>query len=237
VSVDRRFEARWLGRVPYERGLALQMDLFERRKRDECPDTLLLLEHDAVLTLGRGADASNVLASEEDLRARGVSLVPTTRGGDVTYHGPGQLVAYPIFDLRPDRCDVRRYVRDLVTVMARLCADFGVGAGPHSELIGAWVDLDAPLAPWPGPERAGRPAKIGAIGVKLSRWVTLHGFALNVRTRLEDFSMIVPCGIRQHPVCSLESLGVESLPGLAWFARRAVGHFEDVFESRCVQGP
>jgi lipoyl(octanoyl) transferase len=237
MSVDRRFVARWLGRVPYERGLALQLDLFERRKRGECPDTLLLLEHDPVLTLGRGADGANVLASEDELRARGVSLVSTNRGGDVTYHGPGQLVAYPIFDLRPDRCDVRRYVRDLVEVMSRLCADFGVGAGPHPAMIGAWVDLEAPRAPWPGPERAARPAKVGAIGVKLSRWVTLHGFALNVRTRLEDFSMIVPCGIRQHPVCSLESLGVDSLPGLPWFARRAAGHFEDVFESRCVEGP
>lgn len=217
--------------------MSLQLEHFERRKRGEGVDTLLLLEHDPVLTLGRSADRSNVLVSDEARAARGVELVSTTRGGDVTYHGPGQLVAYPIFDLRPDRCDVRRYVRDLVEVMVRLCADFGVRAGPHRSMIGAWVDLDAPGAPWPGDEHARRPAKIGAIGVKISRWVTMHGFALNVRTDLEDFRMIVPCGIAQHPVCSLASLGVEALPGLQWFARRAVGHFEDVFSARCVDGP
>jgi lipoyl(octanoyl) transferase len=121
--------------------------------------------------------------------------------------------------------------------MSRLCADFGVGSGAHRTMIGAWVDLDAPRGAWPGDEHAKRPAKIGAIGVKLSRWITMHGFALNVRTQLEDFDMIVPCGIKQHPVCSLESLGVEGLPGLQWFARRAASHFEDVFSARCVEGP
>ncbi len=237
VATTRTFAARWLGRVPYERAMNMQIELCERRKRGEGTDTLLLLEHDPVLTLGRSADGSNVIVSDDERAARGVELVSTTRGGDVTYHGPGQLVAYPIFDLRPDRCDVRKYVRDLVEVMSRLCGDFSIGAGAHHSMIGAWVDLEAPRAAWPGDELARRPAKIGAIGVKISRWVTQHGFALNVRTRLDDFSMIVPCGIKEHPVCSLESLGVEDLPGLQWFARRAVGHFEDVFGARCVDGP
>lgn len=237
MTTQRTFAARWLGRVPYERATALQLEHFERRKRGEGTDTLLLLEHDPVLTLGRSADGSNVVISDDERLARGVDLVSTTRGGDVTYHGPGQLVAYPIFDLRPDRCDVRKYVRDLVEVMSRLCADFGVGAGPHSNMIGAWVDLDAPRDTWPGDAAAKHPAKIGAIGVKISRWITMHGFALNVRTKLDDFAMIVPCGIAEHPVCSLESIGVSDAPGLAWFARRAVGHFEDVFSARCVDGP
>lgn len=233
----RKFAARWLGRIGYERAFEMQIELCERRKRGEGLDTLLLLEHDPVLTLGRSADGSNVIISDDERERRGVSLVSTTRGGDVTYHGPGQLVAYPIFDLRPDRCDVRKYVRDLVEVMSRLCWDFSVGAGPHRSLIGAWVDLDAPRERWPGDELAKRPAKIGAIGVKISKWVTQHGFALNVRTHLDDFAMIVPCGIKEHPVCSLESLGVEDLPGMQWFARRAVSHFEDVFAARCVDGP
>lgn len=237
---ERKFQARWLGRCPYERALALQLSLFEQRKADkpgEGIDTLLLLEHDPVLTIGRGGDHANVLLSPEELQARGVSLFETTRGGDVTYHGPGQLVAYPIFDLRPDRCDVRKYVRSLVDVMSLLCADYGVHAGAHRSMIGAWVDLSDPQRPWPGDENAISPAKIGAIGVKLSRWITMHGFALNVHTKLEDFSMIVPCGIKEKPVCSLATVSREPLPGLAWFARRAVGHFETVFNAECVEGP
>jgi lipoyl(octanoyl) transferase len=198
---------------------------------------LLLLEHDPVVTIGRSGDLGNVLQTPEQLSARGVSLVETNRGGDVTYHGPGQLVAYPIFDLRPDRCDVRKYVRSLVDIMSLLCADFGIGAGAHSSMIGAWVDLHAPQQPWPGEADAVRPAKIGAIGVKISRWVTMHGFALNIHTQLDDFSLIVPCGIKDKPVCSLASVSSAALPGVAWFARRAVSHFCTVFDAECVDGP
>jgi lipoyl(octanoyl) transferase len=169
-----------------------------------------------------------VLFSAEALRARGVDLVETERGGDVTYHGPGQLVAYPIFDLAPDRPDVRRYVRDLVRVMSLLCADHGLGVGPRDDLIGAWVDLDSPHQ-WPGQEHNRAPAKVGAIGVKISRWITMHGFALNASTDLVDFGLIVPCGIAQHPVTSLASLGVTPVPSVEALARRAVEHFETVF--------
>jgi lipoyl(octanoyl) transferase len=148
----------------------------------------------------------------------------------VTYHGPGQLVAYPIFSLEPDRCDVRRYVRDLVRVMALLCADHGLGAGGREKFIGAWVDLEQPAA-WPGDDRALRPAKVGAIGVKISRWVTMHGFALNATTALSDFAMIVPCGIAQHPVTSLEALGVTDVPSVRALAARAVTHFATIFDA------
>jgi lipoyl(octanoyl) transferase len=215
--------------VAYEDAHALQRDLVARRTAGEIPDTLLLLEHPAVLTMGRSAHAENLLASREFLASRGIDVVETERGGDVTYHGPGQLVAYPIFDLAPDRQDVRRYVKDLVRVMSLLCADLGVGAGGRDDLIGAWVDL-GDTARWPGAAEAKAPAKIGAIGVKISRWVTMHGFALNVSTALEDFALIVPCGIAQHPVTSLAALGARP-PSVEALAARAVAHFEAVFDA------
>jgi lipoyl(octanoyl) transferase len=224
----RTFTPVWMGRVGYRDAHALQQRLVERRTARAIGDALLLLEHDPVVTMGRSAKPEHVLWSEASLRARGVDLVETERGGDVTYHGPGQLVAYPVFDLAPDRPDVRRYVRDLVRVMALLAADHGVGAGPRDDLIGAWVDLASPHE-WPGQERNERPAKLGAIGVKISRWITMHGFALNASTSLEDFGLIVPCGIAQHPVASLASLGVTPVPSVEALARRAVTHFETVF--------
>lgn len=226
----RRFEARWLGRVDYAHTQALQHQLVEARQRGVVPDTLLLLEHPPTITLGRGAHAENLLSSREVLEANGLAVHESERGGDVTYHGPGQLVAYPIFDLGPDRKDVRRYVRDLVRVMSALCRDHGVGAGPHDKLIGAWVDLDNVPA-WPGQERARRLAKVGAIGVKISRWVTMHGFALNVSTDLGDYGLIVPCGIREHPVTSLQALGVRPAPTVEAVASRAVAHFAAVFDA------
>ena len=227
----RTFRPVWLGRRAYEPVHAMQQRLQERRVEGAVPDTLLLVEHEPVVTLGRAARSSNVVAPAGLLAARGVAVVETERGGDVTYHGPGQLVAYPIFSLEPDRCDVRRYVRDLVRVMSLLCADHGVGAGGREKFIGAWVDLDRPEA-WPGDEAATRPAKVGAIGVKISRWVTMHGLALNATTRLADFDLIVPCGIREYPVTSLEALGVREVPAVEALASRAVAHFEAVFGAR-----
>lgn len=231
----RTFEARWLGRVPYEPTHALQKTLMEQRVRGEIHDTLLLLEHEPVLTLGRGADEAHVLLSAEERALRGVSLVETGRGGDVTYHGPGQLVAYPIFDLKPDRCDVRRYVRDLAQVMARLAAVHGVSAGEFAGFIGLWADTENPRAPWSGPEGAARPGKLGAIGVRLSRWVTMHGFAFNASPDLAHFRWIVPCGIAQHPVCSLESLGVRPVPTVEALAQQAIAQVEQVFGATCTR--
>ncbi len=231
--------AYWLGRVEYGRALALQESLLRARIDKTVGDTLLLLEHDPVITLGRGASADNVLLGAAAREARGVGLYETGRGGDVTYHGPGQLVAYPVFDLRPDRCDVRRYVRDLAAVMMALCNDHGVGAGlmpPDPKYVGVWVDLEAP-ARWAPLEEGDlalphrRVAKVGAIGVRLSRWVTMHGFAFNVSTDLAGFSAIVPCGIKEYEVASLASLGVSPVPAVEDVARRAGEHFARVFDA------
>ena len=186
----RLLEVRRLGRVPYAEGLDLQGRLVAERQAGRIADTLLLLEHDPVFTLGRNARAEHVLFPEAELRARGFEVFETGRGGDVTYHGPGQVVGYPILDLAPDRCDVHRYVRDLEEVLIRTCLDYGVTAGRVAGMTGAWVGE----------------AKIGAIGVRIARWVTSHGFAFNVGGDLGAFGLIVPCGIRGRGVTSLERL-------------------------------
>ncbi len=237
MSADRRsFAAHWLGRVAYAEAHALQERLLAARVAGAIGDTLLLLEHPPVVTFGRSAKATNVLVAPDELRARGVDLHETARGGDVTYHGPGQLVAYPIFDLRPDRCDVRRYVRDLARVMIDLAAAYGVGASfieGDAKLVGVWAEEASPSA-WAGDPRseggARRPAKIGAIGVRISRWVTMHGFAFNVSTDLAAFGMIVPCGIREYGATSLAALGVPA-PAVRDAAREATRAFERVFEA------
>jgi lipoyl(octanoyl) transferase len=235
----RRITAQWLGRVPYGDALALQERMVEQRIKGEIGDTLLLLEHDPVITLGRGAKEANVLAGEGMRRALGVAYFETGRGGDVTYHAPGQLVAYPIFDLKPDRCDVRKYVRDLARVMIALAADHGVAAGMvegDSKMIGVWVDRDAPTAWRDEPDPATqRLAKIGAIGVRLSRWVTMHGFAFNASTDLRGFELIVPCGISALGVTSLEALGVKA-PAVKDLAMEACVHFSTVFDAEVAVG-
>jgi lipoyl(octanoyl) transferase len=189
-------DVRKLGRIDYQAGLDLQQTLVEQRKRGEIADCLLLLEHPDVITLGVKTrnDLSHVLETPESLAAKGVALFETGRGGDVTYHGPGQLVGYPIFDLKPDRCDVHRYVRDLEDVLIRAVAEFGIEAARLAGLTGIWT----------GPP--GREAKLAAIGVRISRWVTSHGFALNVNTDLSRFGLIVPCGITDKGVTSMERL-------------------------------
>jgi lipoyl(octanoyl) transferase len=232
----RRFTAQWLGRVRYAEALALQERLLDARERGEIGDTLLLLEHEPVVTLGRGSSGENVLVPRGRLEALGVDLHETGRGGDVTYHGPGQLVAYPICDLKPDRCDVRRYVRDLARVMIDLARGQGVAASfleGDPKLVGVWVDEASP-GQWPGDPRepggAARAAKIGAIGVRISRWVTMHGLAFNVSTDLAGFRLIVPCGISHYGVTSLAALGVEA-PPVDSIARAAVASFERVFDA------
>jgi lipoyl(octanoyl) transferase len=209
-----------LGRICYARGLEIQADLVRRRQRAEVDDTLLLLEHDPVFTLGRNADPTHVLLPAEILRSRGFEIFETGRGGDVTYHGPGQVVGYPILDLAPDRCDVHRYVRDLEEVMIRACSDFGVNAGRIPGLTGVWV----------------ADAKIGAIGVRISRWVTSHGFAFNVVNDLTPFTLIVPCGITDRPVTSLERLLGRKLD-LGDVADRLAYHVARVFGRALVEAP
>jgi len=183
-------EVRRLGVVPYADALELQRALVEDRKAGRIPDTLLLLQHPHVLTIGVKKDGrQHILAAPETLTARGVEVFETGRGGDVTYHGPGQLVGYPIIDLNPDRRDVHLYVRDLEAVMIGVCADYGLTAERVKGMSGAWVG----------------DAKIGAIGVRISRWVTSHGFAFNVTTDLDFFNLIIPCGIAGKTVTSLAS--------------------------------
>jgi lipoyl(octanoyl) transferase len=225
----RRVQSYWLGRVKYDAVHALQRELVDARQQGHVGDTLLLLEHEKVVTLGSGAKRANVLFDDAQLAASGIDLEDTGRGGDVTYHAPGQLVAYPIFDLKPDRCDVRRFVRDLAEVMIRVARAHGIGAGTMEKMIGAWADTRSP-ATWPGEPNAISPAKIGAIGVRISRWVTMHGFALNVSTDLSGFGAIVPCGIADKPVASLASLGAD-VPPLVEVAAEAERAFADVFDA------
>lgn len=177
-----------LGRIRYSDAMAQMEARLALRMRGEAPDTLFLLEHEPVLTMGRRTDTANILASPELLAARGIELHETGRGGDVTYHGPGQVVGYPVIDLAPERKDVRKYVADLEEVMIRVCARHGVPATRSAGQIGCWVEGQK---------------KIGAIGVRISRWVTSHGFAFNVDNILEAFSLIVPCGIKDKPVTAL----------------------------------
>ena len=192
LNSNSQVEVRRLGRVEYQAALDLQKALVEQRKRGEIPDQLLLLEHPDVITLGVKTrnDLSHVLEAPESLAAKGVALFEAGRGGDVTYHGPGQLVGYPILDLKPDRCDVHRYVRDLEEVLIRAVASFGISATRLDGLTGIWVGQE----------------KLAAIGVRISRWVTSHGFALNVSTDLSRFGLIVPCGITDKGVTSMERL-------------------------------
>jgi lipoyl(octanoyl) transferase len=187
---SRPLEIRRLGRIEYPEALALQRALVEERRADRVPDLLLIVEHPDVITLGVKGDGgrSHITVSPAALEEMGVDVFEAGRGGDVTYHGPGQIVAYPLLDLRPDRCDVHRYVRDVEEVMIRACAAYRVTAGRIKGLTGAWVGAD----------------KIGAIGVRISRWITSHGFAFNVSTDLEHFRLIVPCGISDRGVTSLE---------------------------------
>jgi lipoyl(octanoyl) transferase len=210
----RPLNVRRLGRVPYAEALELQKRLVEQRRADEIPDQLLLLEHPPVVTLGVKSrnDRSHVLATPERLEALGVELLETGRGGDVTYHGPGQLVGYPIINLAPDRRDVHRYVRDLEEVLIRAVATFGIAGGRSPGLTGVWVG----------------DAKLAAIGVRIARWVTSHGFALNVATNLEHFGLIVPCGIIDKRVTSLELLTGRAVP-MDDVETAVAGAFSEVF--------
>jgi lipoyl(octanoyl) transferase len=206
---------RELGRVTYAEGLQLQEQLIAARKAGDIADHLLLLEHPHVITMGRNGQMENLLASDEILDRAGISFYPTDRGGDVTYHGPGQLVGYPILDLRDWKRDVGAYVRGIEQVIIDTLADYGIEAGRIPKLTGVWV--------------GGR--KIAAIGVHLSRWVTSHGFALNVHTDLSYFQYIVPCGLTK-PVTSMAQLGVRAT--LPEVSRILAVHFGRVFDCEMV---
>jgi len=250
----------YLGRIAYDAALRLQEDLVELRREERIGNVLLLLEHPPVLTLGRHANRANVLASDELLASRGVTLHQINRGGDVTYHGPGQLVGYPIFDLRSlERASGGRmgpvdFVREMEEVLIRLCGVFGVRAGRIAGLTGVWVpgeggtlrhpdDEDLSITPSardlpPGtPLSPGIPVepnarKIGAIGIHVSRGITSHGFAFNVTTDLRDFALINPCGITDKSVTSLEREVPDpaALPDLETIAHQAARQFGSVFK-------
>ena len=209
---------RRLGVVDYDAALELQKELVEERRADRIGDTLLLLEHPPVITLGVRArgETPHIIGSPEELSSAGVIVRESGRGGDVTYHGPGQLVGYPILDLRPDRCDVHRYVRDLETALIAAVLEFGVYGGRVEGLTGVWT----------GP--AGREDKLAAIGIRISRWITSHGFALNVSPNLAHFELIVPCGIIGRGVTSFQKLLGRQVP-MTDVEDAVVRGFEEVF--------
>jgi lipoyl(octanoyl) transferase len=209
----RELEVIRLGRIKYGDAMKLMDARFKARIAGEVKDALFLLEHDPVLTLGRSAEESNILVDSVALAARGVEVYHTGRGGDVTYHGPGQLVGYPVISLKPDRQDVRRYVCDIEEVMIKTIAGYGITGARSDGQIGVWIDGCR---------------KIAAIGVRLSRWVTSHGFALNVTTDLTGFDLIVPCGLKDKGVTSIESESGQS-PSIAEVTDRVEEAFVEVF--------
>lgn len=224
-----------LGRTDYRPAWDLQRRiqsrLIEDKRSDEperIPHLFLLVEHPPVYTLGKSGDEQNLLASEEELARRGASFVQIDRGGDITYHGPGQVVGYPILDLDDFYTDIHRYLRDLEEVIIRTCGDYGVPAGRVADRTGVWV----------GPDGRGEERKICAMGIRCSRWVTMHGFAFNVDPDLSDFSMIVPCGIDDRGVTSLVRETNRTID-MAQAEERIIRHFGDVFGAgvRVLYGP
>jgi len=215
----RRCVHAFLGRVGYDEATSLQNGCARALKAGPGEEHLFLLEHAPVITLGRNARREDVLFAEETLRAQGVAVAAADRGGQVTYHGPGQLVGYPILDLAPDRRDVARYLRDLEEVLIRTLDRFGVAASRLAGLTGVWAGG----------------GKIASIGVHLSRWVTTHGFALNVSTDLSRFRLIVPCGMKTREVTSMRRLLGRTVP-LEEVAAALVPEFAAVFGREMVAG-
>ncbi len=201
-----------LGRVAFDQALVLQEETVAARKANAVPDTLILVEHDPVYTLGRNADPGNVLASPEALKARGIQVVPTTRGGQVTYHGPGQLVGYPVLDLAARGKGVLWYVEHLEQTLMEVLRKFGLDSHTDPKNRGVWIGND----------------KIAALGVRITRHITMHGFALNVSVNLEDYAGIVPCGIRDKGVTSLNILKPDVT--LDMVKPVVIDVFKDVFE-------
>jgi lipoyl(octanoyl) transferase len=208
-------ECAWidLGTIGYAAAIELQRELVERRKQGLIPDVLVLLEHPHVITLGRNGKRENLLAGEEHLRRAGVAFYPTDRGGDITYHGPGQMVGYPILDLRQWKRDVVGYLRAIEQALIGALAAFGIAARRAEGMTGVWV----------------ADSKIASIGVHISRWVTSHGFALNISADLSYFQYIVPCGLAGKPVTSMEKL-LGGAPARERVIAAVVEHFGGVFD-------
>ncbi|HVA25549.1 MAG TPA: lipoyl(octanoyl) transferase LipB [Chloroflexota bacterium] len=218
--MERECEVSWWGLAGYQDTWEAQLRLVRERAQGNITDQLLLLEHPHVFTLGRRGRTANVLSSDEEIAAAGAQLIHSDRGGDVTYHGPGQLVGYPILFLEESERDIPRYVRRLEEAIIRTLADFGIAAGREPEFPGVWV----------GDE------KICAVGVKISEWVTLHGFALNVTTDMRMWRHIIPCGIAGKGVTSIERL-LTAPPSLHQVGERFVERFGEVFERRMLTPP
>ncbi len=215
-SAPRPAQLRRFGRVFYPAGLRMQKALAEYVNTEERPDQLVMLEHDPVFTLGRNATPADIHMSEDFLRAQGVSVHRTDRGGEVTYHGPGQLVVYPICNLRAGREDVGRLVRGLEEAMIRTAADFGVRADRLQGAPGIWVETPRGME------------KLGAIGLHLSRWISTHGIAFNIRPTLDHFRWITPCGFTDKGVCSLASLLGDGVPTFQEAANRLQLHLTEL---------
>jgi len=211
---------RWLQPIEYSEAYEWQKQLWSLRLSGEMPDSLLLLEHPPTFTIGKSGKLENLLLTKEELAQQGISLFFTDRGGDITYHGPGQLVAYPIIDLRNWGKDIHRYVHNLEEAVIRTLADFSIAAGRDKKHVGVWVGQE----------------KIAAIGVSVRKWVTMHGLALNVNPNLEHFALINPCGILDKGVTSITKLlGHE--PSMEDVAERLAKHFAEVFDARLKLNP
>jgi lipoyl(octanoyl) transferase len=204
------------GLLPYRETAARQADLVEQRLRDEIPDTVILLEHSPVITLGRSASAQHVLRSEDELAAAGVAVERTPRGGDVTYHAPGQLVVYPIIKLSGPEADVHGYVERLEELAVRAAADFGVRAFRRKGMVGAWTEK----------------GKIAAVGVRVRKWVTSHGMCFNVDLDLSGYTAIVPCGLVDRNIASLRSILGDACPSVSVVRDSVTGHLQDLFGRR-----
>jgi lipoyl(octanoyl) transferase len=227
VDPGTGLDVRWLGRIDYREAWALQKQLVDARVADKIPDTLLLLEHPAVLTLGRGADERHVRATPAELAARGIELIRVERGGEVTYHGPGQLVAYPILTLSRRGLLLRPLVRALEAALADTCRALGVDAGRRDGHPGCWVDPE-------GPE----PRKIGALGLRVERGVSYHGIALNVTVDLRDFALLDPCGMPDVASTSIaRELGCADEPPSTESVERAAGIFAEALAARLALAP
>jgi lipoate-protein ligase B len=208
---------RCLGRIEYYRAFKLQKELLQQRLKGQIADTLLLLEHPPTITVGKSGKLENILATPAQLVGAGVSLIFTDRGGDVTYHGPGQIVGYPILDLRERNRDIHQYVHNLEEVLIRTLADYGIKSGRDHNHAGVWVD----------------DMEIAALGLSARKWITMHGFAMNVNTALDHFNLINPCGFTNKTATSIARLLGHELP-LDGVTERLLAHFADVFEVELI---